>query len=211
VTTLSPTQERLRQLLAAPRYARLRAYLETRTRVFRRATDVVFEPAPGAATASWRPSASFVVVTEPIEIAGNIVTGADDGSASTLILLGGLRAANVLNSPDTAVFCGGPCVVAGLLFAAMPDAAFVTTDVLEAGVVYSGHSNGCVTALGPTVIDVLDDYVEGPDEETEVVATRAGVRACDVVVSALLDTNGKLDHEATLERFTDTRVLVRRG
>ena len=195
-------------MLEAPAHAVLRDFLEHRTRLWRKPVDVVFETAPPAATLQWHPSAAVVVVTDDLAIAGNVVTGARGWDHGIVIFLGKLAARNLLNLPDTEVYCAGPCTVPGLVFAATPDSTFVVCGALEVGIAYSGRSHGYLTALGSTEIEVLDDYVAGPDDDSEISARRPEVSAADSVIADLAGADGGLDLEAALALFGKSTTLT---
>lgn len=204
----------LSELVDAVTFPALRSYLETRTRLLRRAHEFVVEQPPPRSTAVWRPSAPFVVVAGDLEVEGNVITGAE-GGASALVVLGAIRARNVLASADTEVYVGGDAVVPGLVVTDTADSTFVVCGRVTAGVVYSGHGGGWLTALGPTEIDVIDGYVAGAnddddDENADAIRPRSpGVTARERVVPALLGADGELDAEAILEMYGETVSLLR--
>lgn len=110
------------------------AYVK-KMRAWRHRHEMVLEKAPRKSAKVWRPRAPFAIVAGDIAIAGNVITGADDCDESALIVVGGVRAENLLNSPGAEVYVTGPLEVRGLAFLGTPDSDLTTFDAVSIGVV----------------------------------------------------------------------------
>lgn len=209
---MSPDQTKLRALLEQPKHRELKTCLRDRAWWWDDAADaddagIAFVKAPAGHVDVWRvgDEAGIVVVEGDVDVGNLIAVGSS--SQNTILFLGGIRAENVLNAPDTMVCCAGACEVAGLMYVATPDSEFVALGPARIGVLYSGHGDGWLTACGPTTIDVIDDHVDGK----RVRARLPTLRACDLVLESLAnpDRPGRLKRDAVMDAFGATTKLLR--